>query len=169
MSRDNDQKGKNLLIWKCHVTVTKKEAYISNEKQLQNLSVTFIQKKQITTFSYQHSISSTHGLQHYCFLGQANLHRLCGLWHCQDRFGQISWSKNDFNNLDVKLKVFKKDDNKEVRLVQNPTTGEAVFNQLMRLRNQLVNAAKNFGREQNFDPSIDTYNVQRHEWRIQTG
>ena len=34
--------GKNILIWKCHVTMTKKDAYTSNEKQLQNHSLTFI-------------------------------------------------------------------------------------------------------------------------------
>ena len=33
-------------------------------------------------------------------------------------FGQFSWSKNDSNYLDVKRNVFKKDDNKELRLVQ---------------------------------------------------
>ena len=69
--------------------------------------------------------------------------------NCQDRLGQFSWSKNDSNYLDVKLKVFKKDDNKEFRLVQNLTMGEADFNQLMRLRNQLVNAAENVPREEN--------------------
>ena len=45
MSRDNDRqsdKGKNLRIWKCHVTMTKKDAYISIEMQLQNHSLTFI-------------------------------------------------------------------------------------------------------------------------------
>ena len=49
--------------------------------------------------------------------------------------------------MDVKLKVFKKDDNKEFRLVQSLTIGEADFNQFMKLRNQLVNAAQTFGRE----------------------
>ena len=68
---------------------------------------------------------------------------------CHDRFGRLSWSKNDSNYLDVKLKVFKKNDNKEFRLVQNLTMGEADFNQFMRLRNQLVNAAENFVREEN--------------------
>ena len=67
---------------------------------------------------------------------------------CQDRFGWFPWSKNDSNYLDVKLKVFRKDDKKEFRLVQNLTMGEADFNQFMRLRNQLVNAAKNFAREE---------------------
>ena len=71
---------------------------------------------------------------------------------CQDRFGQFSWSKNGSNYLDVKLKYVRKDDNKEFRLVQNLTMGEADFNQFIRLRNQLVNAAKNFAREENLTP-----------------
>ena len=71
---------------------------------------------------------------------------------CQDKFGQFSWSKNDSKYLDVKLKVFRKDDKKEFRLVQNLTMGEADFNQFMRLRNQLVNAAENFAREENLTP-----------------
>ena len=73
---------------------------------------------------------------------------------CQDRFGRYSWSKNDSNYLDVKLKVFRKDDKKEFRLVQNLTMGEADFNQFMRLRNQLVNAAENFAREESLTPVL---------------
>ena len=73
---------------------------------------------------------------------------------CQDRFGQFSWSKNDSNYLDVKLKVIRKDDKKEFRLVQNLTVGEADFNQFMRLRNQLVNAAENFAREETLMPVL---------------
>ena len=72
----------------------------------------------------------------------------------QDRFRRLSWSKNDSNYLDVKLKLFKKDDNKEFRLVQNLTMGEADFNQFMRLRNQLVNAAENFARKENLTPVL---------------
>ena len=73
---------------------------------------------------------------------------------CQDRFGQFLWSKNDSNYLDVKLKVFRKDDKKEFRLVQSLTMGEADFNQFTRLRNQLVNAAENFAREENLTPVL---------------
>ena len=73
---------------------------------------------------------------------------------CQDRFWQFSWSKNDSNYLDVKLKVFRKDDKKEFQLVQNLTMGEADFNQFMRLRNQLVNAAENFARQENLTPLV---------------
>ena len=72
----------------------------------------------------------------------------------QDRFGQFSWSKNDSNYWDVKLKVFRKDVKKEFRLVPNLTMGEADFNQFMRLRNQLVNAAEKIAREENFTPVL---------------
>ena len=64
--------------------------------------------------------------------------------------------QNDSNYLDIKLKVFTKDDKKEFRLVQNLTIGEADFNQFMRLRNQLVNAADNFAREENLTPVLIT-------------
>ena len=73
---------------------------------------------------------------------------------CQDRFGQLSWFKNDSNYLDVNLKVFKKDDKKEFPLVQNLTMGEADFNQFVRLRNQLVNATENFAEEENLTPAL---------------
>ena len=63
---------------------------------------------------------------------------------CQERFGRFSWTKTDSNYLDIKLKVFKREgENAEFRLTQNPSMGEADFNQFIRQRNQLV-AADNF-------------------------
>ena len=56
--------------------------------------------------------------------------------------------------MDVKLKVFKEDDNKEFRLAQDLTMGEVDFNQFMRLRNQRVNVAENFAREENLTPQL---------------
>ena len=73
---------------------------------------------------------------------------------CQDRFGRFSWSINDSKYLDVNLKVFKKGDKKEFRLVQTLTMGEVDSNQFMRLRNQLVNSAENFAREENLMPVL---------------
>ena len=67
-----------------------------------------------------------------------------------DRFGRFSWTKNDSNYLDIKLKVFKREDkNVELRLRQNISMREANFNQFIRQRNQLDVAADNFLREQN--------------------
>ena len=71
---------------------------------------------------------------------------------CKDSFGQLSWSKIDFNYLDVKHKLLKRDDNRDVRLVQILTTGQADINQFMRLKNQLAIAAENFAGEENSSP-----------------
>ena len=120
---------------------------ISSSKNILQTSFTKINH----FFRYQHSISITHGLQHYCFWGQANLYRLCDygdFGNFQDLFGWISWSKIDSKYLDVKLKVFKREDNRDFCLVQNLTMGGANFNQFMRLRNQLVIAAEQFAREE---------------------
>ena len=72
---------------------------------------------------------------------------------CQDRFGRFSGSKNSFDYLDVELKVFKGDENKQFRLAQNLTMGEADFIQFVRLRNQLVVAVRDFSKEENL-PSV---------------
>ena len=73
----------------------------------------------------------------------------------QDRFGHPSWSKIDSNYLDIKLKVFKREDkNAEFRLRQNLSMGEADFNRFIRQRNQLVVAADNFLREENLSPVL---------------
>ena len=56
--------------------------------------------------------------------------------------------------MDVELKVFMNDDNKEFRLVENHRMGDADFSQFMRLRNQLVNAAVNFARKEILTPVL---------------
>ena len=76
---------------------------------------------------------------------------------CQDRFGRFFWSKTDSNYLDIKLKVIKREDkNVEFRLRQNLSMGEADFNQFIRQRNQLVVAADNFLKEQNWPPVLQS-------------
>ena len=70
----------------------------------------------------------------------------------QDRIGQASLSKNYFDYLELKLKVFKKDENKQIRLAQNLTMGEADFIQFIRLRNQLAVAVGDFSKEENLSP-----------------
>ena len=74
--------GKNLRTLNLHETLIEKEADIGSLLQLQNLSLLFIFEKEITSFSYKCTISTTeiHGVQHYHFHGRANLYRLCRLW-----------------------------------------------------------------------------------------
>ena len=76
----------------------------------------------------------------------------------QDRFGRLSWTKNDSNYWDINLKVFKREDkNAEFRPGQNLSMGEVDFNQFIRQRNQLVVAADNFLREQNLPPVFNLH------------
>ena len=78
-----------------------------------------------------------------------------------DRFGRFSWTKNDSNYLDFKLKVFERRQNAEFRLRQNLSMGEADFNQFIRQTNQLGVAADNFLREQNLSPVLQS-TVSKH-------
>ena len=76
---------------------------------------------------------------------------------CQCRFGRFSWSKNDWNYLEIKLKVIKREDkNAEFRPRQNLSMGEADLNQFIGQRNQLVVAADNFLKEQNLSPVLQS-------------
>ena len=87
-------------------------------------------------------------------LGKLTCTDYVDLAKCQDGFGRFSWSKNDSNYLDVKLKVFKKDDKGDFCLVQNLTMREADFNHFIRLRNQPVIAVETFAKEEKLSPVL---------------
>ena len=179
MLRDNDQKGENFLIWKCHVAMTKKgenlflwkchvattkkDAYIGNEMQLQKHSLTFIHKNESLLSATSILSRSPMAYNTTDSLDMLTCTDYVHFGKCQDRFGQFYWSKNDSNYLDVKLKVFKIDDIKEFPLVQNLTMEEADFNQFNRLTNQLVNATESFARDESLTPVlIPTISIRRH-------
>ena len=91
---------------------------------------------------------------------------------CQDRFGRYSWSKNSLDYLDAKVKVFKRDENKEFRLTQNLAMGEADINQFIRLRNQLVAAVRHVSKMEKLPPmqvNLQTKNMnEQHRNCAQT-
>ena len=134
--------------------MTKKDAYRSNEMQLQNHSLIFIHKNKSPLPATIILSRSPSAYNTTVSLDKLTCTDYVDFGKHRDRFGHLSGSKNDSNYLDVKLKLFKKDDNKEFRLVQNLTMGEANLNQFMRLTNQLVNAGENFAREENFTPVL---------------
>ena len=154
MSRDNDQKGKNLPLKNGQVTMTKKYAYISNEMQPKNPSSAFIHKNK--SFPSATSILSCSPTAYDTTASLDNL--TCtdyvDFGKHQDKFGQIFWSKNDSKCLDVKHKVSKRDYNNEFWLAQVLTYWESDFNQFMRLRIQLVVAAENFAYEEKLSPVL---------------
>ena len=154
MSRDNDEKRKVPPYTEMSRDNDQKQAFISKEVQLQNHSLTFFHKNK-SLLSATSILSRSPMTYHTkASLDKLNCTDYVDFGKCQDRFGQFFWSKNDSSYLDVKLKVFRKDDKKKFRLVQNLKVGEADFNQFMRLRKQLVNAAENIARERILTPVL---------------
>ena len=126
MSRDNDKKRKYFLIRKYHVTLARTKAVTYSSKIIVQLSFLKIISLLSTTSILSRSTiaySATEALDNlactdYVVFGKS-----------QYRLGRFSWSKNDSNFLDIKLKVFKREDkNAEFRLKQNLTMVKADFN-----------------------------------------
>ena len=129
-------------VWKCHVTMTKREAYESNIFQLQNHSSIFFDKH--CSLHSATSVLSSSTMAQNTTASENKL--ICANYvdfgKCQEGFGQFSWSKNDFNYFYVKRKVFKKGDNRCFCPVKNLTMGSADIKQFKHLRKQLVNASE---------------------------
>ena len=148
------KKGKNILIWKYHVTLGRTKAVTYSSQIIVQLSFSKINSLLSAT-----SILSRSPM---AYNTAASLDKLTctdyvDFGKSQDRFGRFSWSKKDHNYLDIKLKVFKREDrNAELRLRQNFSMGEADFNQFIRQKNQLVVAADNFLREQTLLPVLQS-------------
>ena len=85
--------------------------------ELQNHSLTFIHKSKSLLSATSILPRSPMSYNTTASLDELTCTDYVDFGKCQDKFGQISWSKNDSNYLHVKLKFFQKDDNKEFRLV----------------------------------------------------
>ena len=73
MSLDNDSKRKESPYMETSRDNCQKRRVNKKRIAAPNLFFNFHSQKYITSSSYQLSISSNHGLKHYCFLAQANL------------------------------------------------------------------------------------------------
>ena len=151
-SQDNARKRKH------HVTMCDKKAYISNKLERQSHSLRFLLKNKhqfhLPAFFLNHALLTT------LLLPWTNS-VVPTLWTLENAVTDLIYClgpKNESSYLDIKPKVFKKNDN--FRFVLIFPMGEAVFKLSVCLRIQLVIAAKNFGRRK-LVPSADTNNVQR--------
>ena len=90
--------------------MTKKDAYISNEIQFQKHSLTFIHKKKSLLPAISFLSCSPIGSNVTISLDKLACTDYVDFGKCQDRFGRFSWTKNDSDYLDIKLKVFKRED-----------------------------------------------------------
>ena len=139
------KKGKRFHIWKYHVPLTSTKAATYSSQIIVQFSFSKINSLLSATTILSRSPMAYNTTE---TLDKLTCTDYVDFGKCRDRFGRISWSKNDSNYLDIKLKVFKREDkNAEFRLRQNFSMGEADFNQFIRQRNQLVVAADNFLRE----------------------
>ena len=128
------KKGKNLLKRKNHLTLgnTKAVTYISQiivqlsiSKINSLLSATSIPSRSPLAYNTTKTLDKM-ACTNYVDFGMS-----------QDRFGRFSWSKIVSNYMDIKLKVFKREDkNAQFRLRQNISMGKADFNQFIRQGNQ---------------------------------
>ena len=81
---------------------------------------------------------------------------------CQDRFGRFSWSENDSNYFEIKLKEFKREDkSSEIRLRQNLSMAEADFNQFIRKKSNSCRS-RELSQRTKFVSSSLIYTVQRN-------
>ena len=104
------KEGDNPILWKCHETMTKTHAYISYGMLLQNHSLTFFHKNKSLL-----SATSILFFSPIVYNTTASLDKLTytdyvDFGKSQDRFGSFSGTKIDSNYLDIKLKVFKRED-----------------------------------------------------------
>ena len=149
-----NRKEKNILIWKYHVTLARTKAVSYSSQIIVQLSFSKINSLLSATSILSRSpmaynITKT--------LDKLACTDYLDFGKCQDRFGQLSWSKKDSNYLQIELKVFKREDkNADFQLRQKLSIGEADFNQYIRQRNQLVLAADNFLREQNLSAVLQS-------------
>ena len=148
------KKGKNILIWKYHVTMARTKAVTYSSQIIVQLSFSKINSLPSATSILSRSPMAYNTT---AFLDKLDCTDYVDFGKSQDRFGRFSGSKKDSIYLDIKLNVFKREDkNAEFRLRQNLSMGEVDFNQFVRQRNQLVVAADNFLREQNLSPVLQS-------------
>ena len=125
------------------------EAYMSNNLQLQKNSLNLLLKSKwslsatnVLSQSKPMAYNTTASLVKLTFADYVDFGK------CQGSFGWFTWSKNDSHYLAVKFKVFKRDDKRDFLLVLNLTIGESDFNQINRMRNQLVVAVEHLARKE---------------------
>ena len=104
------KKAKNILIRKCHVTMTKKDACVINEIQFQNQSLTFIHKNKSLFSSTSILSCSPMAYNSTASLDKLTCTDYVNFGKSPDKFGRFSWTKKSSNYLDIKLKLFKRED-----------------------------------------------------------
>ena len=141
----------------------KKDAFISKEKQLENQSLTFFLKNQLASFSYQHSVSFTHGSQHYCFLGQTGWHRPPGLWQMSRQTWTTFLAQKWLQLLGYQSKsVQERRENCRILTETNPFNGRSRFLPVYSTKESTSFCSRQFSLRAKFVAISSIYTVERH-------
>ena len=100
-------KRKRFHIWKCHGTLTRTKAVTYSSQIIVQLSFSKINSLLSATSTLSRSPMAYNTTDTLDKLACTNY---VDFGKSQDRFGRFSWSKNDSNYLDIKLKLFKKEE-----------------------------------------------------------
>ena len=161
-------KGRNRPIWKCHWAMTKKDAFTDNELQLLDHSLTFFHKNKthLSTISILSRSPMAHNTT--ASFEKITCTDYVDFGNFQDKCGRLSRSQNDSNYLDVKQKVFKRDANRDFRLVQN-LNGRSSFQPVHMIQESASQCSRKLWQRGKSVITAHTNNVQRHGWTTQTG
>ena len=153
MSRDNDQKR---CVYKIGIAAPKSFFNIHSQELF-------------TSFSYQHSISFTHGLQNYCFLGQANLYRLHGLWQRPRQIGTFLLVQKWLKKLGCKTQSFQERWQERIPTGIKTHNGRGTFQPVYAIEEPTGHCSRKLYWRWKLVHSADTYNVRRESWTTHTG
>ena len=107
------------------MTMIKNDAYISNDLQLKNHSLTLLHKNKSLPSATCILSRSPMAYNTTASMDKPTCTDYVDFGICHDRFGRFPRSKKRSSYLDAELKVFMRDDNRDFRLVQNHTMGDA--------------------------------------------
>ena len=151
----NDQKLKKSLHLELSRDNDQKEAYKSNSFWVLNLSLSIIVKNYSLPPAASVLPLSAMAQNTFAFLHKLICTNFVDFRKSEDKFGRFSLSKKDSNYLNLNQhQVLKRDRNRDFRRVPNLTMGEEDLKRFMRLTNELVFEAENFGRREKLSPVL---------------
>ena len=168
-------KGRNDHIWKCHVTMTKKGRNLLIRKYHVTLgstkAVTYISQiivqllfSKISSLLSTTSILSRSPMTYNTTetLDKLALTDYVAFGKTQDRFGHFSWSKNDSNYLDIKLKVIKREEKCRISTETKLFNGRSWFQPVHLKKKPTSCCSRQLSQRTKFVAISSIYTVQRH-------
>ena len=170
------QYGKYLHIWKCQVTMTKKGKNILIWKYHVPLAVTYSSQiiDQLSFSKINSLLSATSILSRSpmaynttAFLDKLACTDYVDFGKRQDWNGRFSWSKNDSNYMDIKLKVFERRQKCRISTETKPFNGRSWFQSVYSTKKSISCCSRQLSQRTTFFASCSIHTVQKHGGAIE--